>query len=148
MTWWKERAKTVFGSSGVCSQRNENIQYLRGIAILMIILFHFQMFYPMKQLEWVQTVFLFGEGNEVFFVITGYFLARKWMTGDWDVDRAVRSLLHKIRRLWIPLSIWGGDSRSFLTEICRFFSQGTHMVVLFDEFFYRQFIQYGARECV
>ena len=92
MTWWKERAKDVFGSSGVCSPRNENVQYLRGIAILMIILYHFQMFYPMKQLEWVQTVFLFGEGNEVFFVITGYFLARKWMTGDWTGPLGVCSI--------------------------------------------------------
>lgn len=98
--------KNVFYNRRICSKRNENVQFLRGIAMLAIVLYHFQMFYPVDKMKWIQSVFLFGSGNEIFFVITGYFIGKE-MNKEWDITEATVFIIKKLKRLSKPLIIWG-----------------------------------------
>ena len=69
--------------------RNINIQYLRGVGILAIVLYHFPMFYKLPVIDYIQKYIRFGQANELFFVIAGYLKSR-------------------VRKFIIPLPVWGG----------------------------------------
>lgn len=91
------------------SGKNINVQYLRGIGIIAIILYHFPMFYKLPFIDYCQKFVRFGQANELFFVIAGYFLAKQCLIEEWNLKLAYKFLKRRIRRLIIPLFFWGGQ---------------------------------------
>lgn len=90
--------------------RNANVQYLRGIGILAIVMYHFPMFYKLTAVDYIQKYMRFGQANELFFVIAGYFIAKKCFQSKWDIRCSVKYIKSRILRFIAPLFVWGGTA--------------------------------------
>lgn len=92
----------------MANKRNNNIQWLRGVGILAIVLYHFPMFYKLEFIDYIQRFVRFGQANELFFVMAGYFLAAKCFNQAWNIREVMDFLKSRIRRFIAPLCVWGG----------------------------------------
>jgi peptidoglycan/LPS O-acetylase OafA/YrhL len=83
-------------------KREIELDFVRGIAILMVLTFHYQRFDPLPLPHWLRVVMSFGWcGVDVFFVLSGFLVGglmmKEWRaTGDIEAGRFLKRRAFKI----------------------------------------------------
>ena len=88
---------------------NSEIQFLRGISIIYILLLHSTF---MWKEEWRNIYFLYfdtASGVELFFCIAGYFVSKSiFINNSFSLSNLCNFVIKKVKRLSPSLYIWGG----------------------------------------
>lgn len=97
--------------AGARHGKNRNIQFLRGLAILMVLLAHASVMLVGAEADWWDGLlqrFLPGVGVDLFFLISGYLMGATFLRKQqgFDAEAVYAFYKKRIRRVLLPTWFW------------------------------------------